>query len=85
MWHHHVCEATAGAKRLLWSLRRIVGRNWGAAPDVMLRRIQQVVLPKLFYGVECWGTVLWFERFLKSLDQVLSVNARMAMGMIVSP
>ena len=85
MWHYHVREVTAGAKRLLCSLQCIVGRNWGAVPDVMLRLIQQVVVHKLFYGVECWGTVLWFERFLKSLDQVLSVNARMAMGMIVSP
>ena len=57
-----------------------MGRNWGAAPDVMSRLIQQVVLPKMFYGVEYWGTVLRFERFLESLDQVLSVSARMAMG-----
>ena len=27
VWHYHVREATAEAKRLLWSLRRIVGRN----------------------------------------------------------
>ena len=40
VWHYHVREATARAKRLLWSLRRTMGRNWGAAPDVMLRLIQ---------------------------------------------
>ena len=81
LWHHHFREMIAGAKRLLWSLRRIVGKRWGASPDVMLRLINQVVLPKLFFGVECWGTAVKSEQFLRQLDQILSTAARLAMGL----
>ena len=81
LWHRQVRETTASAKRLLWSLKQIVGSTWGASPEVMLRLIQQVVLPKLFFGVECWSTVIRSERFLRSLDQVLSTSARMALGL----
>ena len=28
VWHYHVHEAIARAKRLLWSLHHTVGRNW---------------------------------------------------------
>ena len=39
LWHHHFRETTVGAKRLLWSMRRIVGKRWGASVAVMLRLI----------------------------------------------
>ena len=72
---------TAGAKRLLWSLRRIIGKWGGASPIALLRLINQVVLPKLFFGVECWGTAIKSEQFLRQLDQILSTGARLAMGL----
>ena len=81
LWHHHIRESVAGAKRLLWSMRRIVGKRWGAAPGVLLRLIHQVVLARLFYGVECWGTVIRSEQVLKMLDRVLGTSARLAMGL----
>ena len=81
LWHKHIREAVAGAKRLLWSMRRIVGKRWGAAPGVFLRLIHQVVLTRLFYGAECWGTVIKSEQVLKMLDRVLGISARLAMGL----
>ena len=81
LWHHHIRETTTGAKRLLWSMRRVVGKRWGASPEVMLRLIKQVLLPKLFFGVECWGNVTHSERFLRALDQCLSTSARLALGL----
>ena len=81
LWHTQVREATAGARRLMWELRRIVGTRWGASPAVMLTLIRQVLLPKLFYGVECWATVVRSDRFLRSLDLVLGQCARLALGL----
>ena len=81
LWHRHLRETIAGAKRLLWSMRRIVGKRWGAAPKVMLHLIYQVVLARLFYGVECWGTVIRSEQVLRTLDRVMSTGARLAMGL----
>ena len=81
LWQHHFRGTTAGAKRLLWSMRRIVGTRWGASPAVMLRLINQVVLLKLFFGVECWSTVVKFEVLLHALDQFLSTCARLALGL----
>ena len=65
----------------MWSMRRIVGKRWGAALEVMLRLINQVVLPKLFYGVECWGTFIRSEQMLQTLNRVMSTAARLAMGL----
>ena len=81
LWHKHIRESVAGAKRLLWSMRRIVGKRWGAAPGVLLRLIHQVVLARLFYGAECWGTVIRSEQVLRMLDRVLGTSARLAMGL----
>ena len=81
LWHTHVREATAGARRLLWALRRIVGTRWGASPEVMLTLVRQVLIPKLFFGVECWATVVRSDRFLRSLDLVLRQSARLALGL----
>ena len=81
LWHHHIRESTASAKRLVWSMRKVVGSTWGAAPAVMLKLINQVVLPKLFFGAECWATVVRSERFLRALDQVMSSCARLALGL----
>ena len=81
LWHHHFRETTATAKRLLWSMKRVVGKCWGASPVVMLRLINQVVLPKLFFGVECWSTVVKSEVLLRALDQLLSTCARLALGL----
>ena len=61
LWHHHIRETTASAKRLLWAMKRIVGLTWGAVLEVMLRLIRQVVLTKLLFGVECWSTVIRSE------------------------
>ena len=79
LWHRHIRETIAGAKRTLWSMHQIVGKRWGAVPEVMLRLIHQVVLPKLFFRSECWCTMVKSERFLRSLDQVLNTCARLAM------
>ena len=81
LWHTQVREATAGARRLLWELRRIVGTRWGASPAVMLTLVRQVLLPKLFYGAECWATVVRSDRFLRSIDLVLGQCARLALGL----
>ena len=62
-------------------MRKIVGKRWGAAPAVMLRLINQVVLPKLFFGVECWSTIVKSEVLLRVLDQFLSTCARLALGL----
>ena len=75
LWHYHMHETTASAKRLLWAMKHIVGSTWGVVPEVMLCPIRQVVLPKLFFGVECWSTVIGSERLLRSLDQVLGFCA----------
>ena len=69
-----------GAKRFLWSMRRIVGQRWGASLTVMLRLINQVVLPKLFFGVECWSTIVKSEVLLRALDQFLHTCAWFALG-----
>ena len=81
LWHKQIRETTAGAKRLLWEMKKIVGERWGASPAVLLKLINQVVLPKLFFGAECWATVVRSERFLRSLDMVLGMGARMAFGL----
>ena len=81
LWHKQVRETTAGAKRLLWEMKKIVGERWGASPAVLLKLINQVVLRKLFFGAECWATVVRSERFLRSLDMVLGMGARMAFGL----
>ena len=47
----------------------------------MLRLINQVVLPKLFFGVECWSTIVKSEVLLRALDQFLSTCARFALGL----
>ena len=62
-------------------MKKIVGERWGASPAVLLKLINQVVLPKLFFGAECWATVVRSERFLRSLDMVLGMGARMAFGL----
>ena len=67
LWHTQVRESTAGARRLLWALRRIVGTTWGASPEVMLTLVRQVLIPKMFFGVECWATVVRSDRFLALL------------------
>ena len=81
LWHTQVREATARALRLLWELRRIVGTRWGASPAVMLTLVRQVLLPKLFYGAECWATVVRSDPFLRSIDLVLGQCARLALGL----
>ena len=81
LWHAQVREATAGARRLLWALRRIVGTRWGASPEVMLTLVRQVLIPKMFFGVECWATVVRSDRFLHSLDLVLGQSARLSLGL----
>ena len=81
LWHVQIREATAGARRLLWALRRIVGTRWGASPEVMLTLIRQVMIPKLFFGVESWATVVRSDRFLHSLDLVLGQSARLSLGL----
>ena len=62
-------------------MRKIVGKRWGAAPAVMLRLINQVVLPKLFFGVECWSTIVKSEVLLRALDQFLCSCARLVLGL----
>ena len=47
----------------------------------MLTLVRQVLLPKLFFGVECWATVVRSDRFLHSLDLVLGQSARLALGL----
>ena len=81
LWHTQVRESTAGARRLLWALRRIVGTTWGASPEVMLTLVRQVLIPKMFFGVECWATVVRSDRFLHSFDLVLGQSARLALGL----
>ena len=78
LWHKQIRETTVAAKRLLWELKKIVGEQWGASPAVLLKLIKQVVLPKQFFGAECWATVVRSERFLRLLDMVLGMGARMA-------
>ena len=36
LWHKHLRDTIAGTKRLLWSMKRIVGQRWGAALEVMI-------------------------------------------------
>ena len=47
----------------------------------MLTLVRQVLLPKLFYGAECWATVVRSDRFLRSIDLVLGQCARLALGL----
>ena len=81
LWHKHIREAVAGAKRSMWAMRRVVGKRWVAAPSVMVHLLNQVVLPKLFYGAECWGMVLRSERMLCNIDRTMSTGARLALGL----
>ena len=62
-------------------MQRIVGTRWGASPTVMLLLVRQVLIPKLFFGVECWATVVRSDRFLCSLDLVLGQSARLSLGL----
>ena len=58
-----------------------MGKRWGAALSVMVHLLNQMVLPKLLYGVECLGPVLRSEWMLRSIDRAMSTGARLALGL----
>ena len=77
-WHGQIMEATTQARARLWLLRRLGGRDWGLDPYLFLRLVRGAVLPMLYYGAQCWASVLCSSTRLVALDAVTATAARMA-------
>ena len=77
-WGRQIREATSRATAHLWLLRRLGGRDWGLDPYLFLRLVRGAVLPMMFYGAQCWASVLGSSTRLAALDSVLAMAARMA-------
>ena len=77
-WGRQIREATSQATARIWLLRRLGGRNWGLDPYMFLRFVRGAVLPIMFYGAQCWASVLGSSMRLAALDSVLATAARMA-------
>ena len=77
-WHRQIMEATTRARARLWLLRRLGGRDWGLDPYMFLRLVRGAVLPMLYYGAQCWASVLCSSTKLAALDAVTATAARMA-------
>ena len=72
-------EATSRARARLWLLQRLGGRNWGLDPYLFVRLVRGAVLPMMYYGAQCWASVLCLSTRLAALDAVLALAARMAL------
>ena len=71
-------EATSRARARLWLLRRLGGRAWGLDPYLFMRLVRGAVLPMLYFGAQCWSSVLCSSTRLAALDAVSALAARMA-------
>ena len=77
-WHRPIMEATTRVRARLWLLRHLSGREWGLDPYLLLRLVRGAVLPMLYYGAQCWASVLCSSTRLAALDAVTATVARMA-------
>ena len=80
-WNRHIRESTSRALTRLNNLRKAVRQQWGLSSDVFLQLVHGAILPMMFYGAECWASVLRSETQLRKLDRVLSLAGRMALGL----
>ena len=71
-------EATTQARARFWLLRRLGGRDWGLDPYLFLQLVKGTALPILYYGAQCWASVLCSSTRLATLDAVIVTVARMA-------
>ena len=71
-------EATTRARAHLWLLRCIDGWDWGLDPYMFLQLVRGAVLPVLYYGTQCWASVICSSTTLATLDAVIVTAARMA-------
>ena len=71
-------EIVFRAKARLWLLKPLGGWDWGLNPYLFLRVVTGVILPMMFYGAQCWASVLCLSMRLVELDSVLAYAARMA-------
>ena len=77
-WHRQILEVTTRARDRLWLLRRLGGRDWGLVPYLFLQPVRGAVLPMLYYGDQCWASVLYSSTRLIALDAVIPIATRMA-------
>ena len=62
----------------MYHLQLAMRQNWGMDAILFLRIVRGAIIPALFYGVECWASVLGIASRLAGLDRVLSMAGRMA-------
>lgn len=77
-WREHVDWAVEKGRRTLWVARSMVAKSWGINPKKMLWLYNQIVLPRVLYGVVVW----WKRTQLNSVCKKLARLIRMALMMV---
>ena len=63
------------------NLRKAVRAHWGVQSALFFSLVRGAVLPTLFYGEECWASILQYASALHALDRVLGYARRLALGL----
>ena len=73
-WKPHIRTRIAKAKRDLMYARRLIGNQWGLAPDKVLWIYEAIVRPTLDYSCHVWSYCqswpVWLEAELKKVQRL---------------
>jgi ribonuclease HI len=80
-WTNHINRRIAKCKKLLFTAKNAVGRDWGLKPHVARWIITAIVRPTLSYGAHVWCPQKWPKTTIRSLYSL----QRLGLAMMFSP